>query len=85
MLRYAITDRRSYGDDSTDELLRDAARWAAAGIDFIQIREKHLAAGELAELTRRVLAAARGAGGATRVLVNSRPDVAAATGADGVH
>jgi thiamine-phosphate pyrophosphorylase len=85
MLRYAITDRRAYGGDSISGLLRDVEHWASAGIDFIQIREKDLAAAELVELTRRVLAAVRNAGGATRVLVNSRGDVAAATGADGVH
>jgi thiamine-phosphate pyrophosphorylase len=88
VLRYAITDRAAYGGSPAyrlDSVVREAARWAAEGIEFIQIREKDLGAGELAELTRRVLVAVRVQGGATRVLVNSRADVAAATGADGVH
>jgi thiamine-phosphate pyrophosphorylase len=88
VLRYAITDRAAYGGSPAyrlDSVVREAARWAVEGVEFIQIREKDLRAGELAELTRRVLAAVRAAGGATRVLVNSRADVAAAAGADGVH
>ena len=88
MLRYAITDRAAYGGSPAyrlDSVVREAARWAAEGIDFIQIREKDLGAGELAKLTRSVLAAVRAAGVRTRVLVNSRADIAVATGADGVH
>jgi thiamine-phosphate pyrophosphorylase len=52
-------------------------------VEFILIREKHLAAGALAALAREVLAAVRGTG--TRVLVARRVDVALAVGADGVH
>ena len=88
MLRYAITGRAGYAGNPAERLeavVRDAGRWAAAGLDFIQIREKDLTAGELAELTCRVMSAVRAVAGATRVLVNSRADVAAATGADGVH
>jgi thiamine-phosphate pyrophosphorylase len=88
VLRYAITDRAAYGGSPAyrlDSVVRESARWAAEGIEFVQIREKDLAAGELAELTGRVLAAVRGAGSGTQVLVNSRADVAVATGADGVH
>jgi thiamine-phosphate pyrophosphorylase len=89
MLRYAITDGANYGaggDHRLDSLVLEAKRWAAAGIDFVQIREKHLGVGELVALTRRVMAAVRTSGaGKTRVLVNSRLDVAVAAGADGVH
>lgn len=88
MLRYAITDRSMYGGSQSyrlDSLVGEAARWAAKGIDFIQIREKDLEAGELAAFVRRVLMGVRGVGGRTRVLVNGRLDVAIATGADGVH
>jgi thiamine-phosphate pyrophosphorylase len=88
MLRYAITDRAAYDGSPAyrlDSVVREAARWAVDGIEFIQIREKDLGAAGLAELTRRVLAAVRDEGGATRVLVNSRADVAVAAGADGVH
>jgi thiamine-phosphate pyrophosphorylase len=88
MLRYAITSRAAYGGSPAyrlDSLVRETARWAAEGVEFVQVREKDLGIGELAELTRRVLAAVRTAGSGTRVLVNSRADVAVATGADGVH
>ncbi len=93
MLRYAITDRFGYrsdddfGDDYRQErLVVEAGRWAAEGIEFVQVREKELGAGELTELTRRVMAAVRSVGGSkTKVLVNSRVDVALAAGADGVH
>jgi thiamine-phosphate pyrophosphorylase len=53
------------------------------GIDFVQIRERDLEAGDLARLVSDVVAIARGS--ATRVLVNDRADVAIASGADGVH
>ncbi len=58
-------------------------RAAEAGVDLIQIREKHLTARELFELTAPVVGALQGS--RARVLVNSRADVAAAAGADGVH
>src|SRR5215831_9288089 len=88
MLLYAITDRSAYAgeeDYRLDRVILEAARWAAEGIDFVQIREKDLGAGELAELTRRVMVAVRESGSRTKVLVNSRVDVAMAAEADGVH
>jgi thiamine-phosphate pyrophosphorylase len=88
MLRYAITNRAQYPGDEVfrqESVVREAARWAAEGVEFIQIREKDLPAGKLAALTRQVLAAVREAGTGTRVLVNARLDVAVATGAEGVH
>jgi thiamine-phosphate pyrophosphorylase len=51
-------------------------------IDFVQIRERDLSAGELAALTRTVLRAAHPS---VRVLVNDRADIALACGAHGVH
>ena len=45
MLRYAITSRALYPGDEPEKqaaLLRQASRWAADGIDFIQLREKDL-------------------------------------------
>jgi thiamine-phosphate pyrophosphorylase len=88
MLRYAITNRAQYPGDEVfrqESVVREAARWAAGGVEFIQIREKDLPAGKLVALTRQVLAAVREAGTGTRILVNARLDVAVATGADGVH
>src|SRR5689334_25019827 len=55
----------------------------SAGVDYLQIREKDLSARELYDFTLSVIAARRGS--ATRILVNSRADVAVAARADGVH
>jgi thiamine-phosphate pyrophosphorylase len=49
----------------------------------VQIREKDLSARQLFELTQKVLVI-RGTR-STKILVNSRADVALAAGADGVH
>jgi thiamine-phosphate pyrophosphorylase len=88
MLRYAITDRKLFDaneEQRQDALVLAARRWAASGVNFVQIREKDLAAGALADLSRRVMAVVRATAGTTKVLVNSRADVAAAVGADGAH
>jgi thiamine-phosphate pyrophosphorylase len=81
MLRYYITDRHSAGGMAP--LLRYIEAAVADGVDLIQIREKDLGARELYQLATKALEFARGS--RTRVLVNSRVDVALATGAHGVH
>jgi thiamine-phosphate pyrophosphorylase len=64
--------------------LRDAiARNLAAGVDWIQIREKDLSARALLELVRGALALPNPHG--ARFIVNSRVDVALAAGAGGAH
>jgi len=95
MLRYAITDRSLCALNGKSEaeremaLLKQAERLARMGIDFLQLREKDLSARKLIALTRRLREVLRRvetpAGHGTRLLVNSRADVAAAAGADGVH
>ncbi len=97
MLRYAITNRRSDKDglnslsesDPFAGLVDQAKRLAAEGVEFLQLREKDLEAKELIGLARRIITAVREGRTAgrpvLRVLVNGRPDVALAAGADGVH
>jgi thiamine-phosphate pyrophosphorylase len=88
MLCYAITSRALYpGDEQQKQtaLLREAARWIVEGIDFIQLREKNLPAATLAALTRNLLEKIALTTSPTRLLINSRPDVALATGTHGVH
>jgi thiamine-phosphate pyrophosphorylase len=88
MLRYAITDlARVSGDASAREaaLLRQAARLAAEGVDYLQLREKDLAPGTLAALARKLLGILRSSPHGPKLLINSRADIAVATQADGVH
>jgi thiamine-phosphate pyrophosphorylase len=92
MLRCAITGLTHYGYSEEKRealLLKQAERLAEMGIDYLQLREKELSARQLIGLSRRLLAVLRAtqgpSGGRTRLLVNSRVDVAAASGADGVH
>ncbi len=69
MKRYCITDSAEV-----------AARAARDGVDMIQIRAKELSGRALAELVKSAVAASR-----SKVLVNTRTDVALACGASGVH
>jgi thiamine-phosphate pyrophosphorylase len=55
----------------------------AGGVDCVQVREKQLDGGDLKRRVDEVLSLARPAGAS--VIVNDRPDVALAAGADGVH
>ena len=88
-----VTDRHSLrvanSTDSIEALMRKIAEVAAAGVDWVQIREKDLTARELASLTEKSLRiAARSFAKSsfpTRVLVNDRLDVAIAERAGGVH
>lgn len=83
---YYITDRRQFPGDGQEQerrLLQKIAECAAAGTDYVQLREKDLSVRALEELAHKAVAAVRGS--ATRLLINSRTDVALACGADGVH
>jgi thiamine-phosphate pyrophosphorylase len=68
--RYCITDS-----------LDVAVRAARDGVEMIQIRAKELSARELSSLVARVVQDAQ----RSRILVNTRTDVALACGAHGVH
>ena len=87
MLTYYITDRNQYAGgegERRSQLLRTMGQAAAAGVDFIQLREKDLAIRQLEALAREALGVIRSEGSA-RLLINHRTDVALAVGADGVH
>ena len=82
-------------------LLEKIAEASRAGVDLVQLRERDLCARDLEELAREAVRAVRenpvcsgsSAGNplgsfrrtATRILINSRLDIALASGADGVH
>lgn len=92
-LLYYITDRRAFGVDEPTRrrhLLQKIEEAARAGIDYIQLREKDLPTRELESLARqsvRILDKLKTENRdlRTKLLVNSRTDVALAIGADGVH
>ena len=87
-----VTDRRALGSDPA-RLLEVISRALAAGVDWIQIREKgsadilnkceDLSGRALLALVESAVEAARNT--ATKVFVNDRLDVAAGAGAAGVH
>jgi thiamine-phosphate pyrophosphorylase len=78
-----VTDRKALGRDAGEaDLLEPIRNAAAAGVSWIQIREKDLPGQALLELTRASLSAC---GDRTRIVVNDRLDVALAAGAAGVH
>jgi len=92
---YYITDRTQFAGEErarTVALLAKIAEAARWGVDLIQLREKDLPANQLESLARAAVDVVRGqtpqaaaSGRRTRILVNSRVDVAIACGADGVH
>jgi len=92
-LLYYITDRTAFavGEAARQRyLLQKIGEAARAGLDYVQLREKELSTRELESLTREsvaILAKLRTENRQlrTKLLINSRTDVALALGADGVH
>lgn len=81
-----VTDRQAFpppAEAQAGAVVGTIRRAAAAGIDWVQVREKDLATRPLLELVRQAVAAARAT--ATRILVNDRLDLAVVSGAAGVH
>lgn len=75
-----ITNRAQPGGHPLRRVMRQAM---AAGVDFIQVREKDLCDRSLFDLVCGAVSLARGTG--CRILVNGRADLALAAGAHGVH
>jgi thiamine-phosphate pyrophosphorylase len=82
-----VTDRNSLaapaGRAREAALIERIRNAAAAGVDWIQVREKDLEARPLFDLAAAGIAAVRGS--AAKLLINDHLDVAWAAGADGVH
>ena len=95
ILLYYITDRCQFPGSDRERrqaLLANISEAAVAGIDYVQLREKDLSTRDLEVLGREALSVIRNSARAsvhespaTRLLINSRTDVALAVGADGVH
>jgi thiamine-phosphate pyrophosphorylase len=96
---YYITDRTQFRGDEQERrraLLEKITEAAHAGVDYIQLREKDLSARDLEMLAKQAVAVLRSVppntdaqerrtNPRTRLLINSRTDVALAASADGVH
>src|SRR5713226_5391862 len=98
---YYITDRTQFAGDERARrrhLLDKIAEAARCGVDYVQLREKDLSPRDLELLARDAVITIRqnqsrltgrtpfpGRALSSRLLINSRTDVAIATGADGVH
>ncbi|HEY3768844.1 MAG TPA: thiamine phosphate synthase [Candidatus Angelobacter sp.] len=83
---YYITHRHLFSGDAAAQerqLLAKIGECAAAGVDLIQLREKDLSTRALEDLAGNAVAALGNS--ATRLVINSRTDVALACGAHGVH
>jgi thiamine-phosphate pyrophosphorylase len=86
-----VTDRKALAGDKSLPALLDVIRAAvAAGVDWVQIREKDLLSRELFALVKQAVAFASVRPGSMRpfsikIIVNDRVDVALAAGAQGVH
>jgi thiamine-phosphate pyrophosphorylase len=86
LMLYYITDRQQFPGDTQEQeqrLLAKIAECAAAGVEYIQLREKDLETRALEELAHKAMTAL--AGSHTQLLINARTDVALACGAHGVH
>ena len=88
MLFCYITDRRQFpGNDAAQRtlLLKKIAEAARYSVDYIQLREKDLSTRDLERLANEAMRVVRENSPSTRLLINSRTDVALAVDADGVH
>lgn len=76
-------------ENAAPGILQNIEMALGAGVDWVQVREKRLPAGQLLKLARWIvqLTKARSAatGQSARIIINDRLDVALAARADGVH
>ena len=92
-LLYYITDRTALAPDEATRrkcLLEKITEAARGGVDYIQLRERDLATCALESLARDAFTLlqqlrVQDPQLTTKLLINSRTDVAVAAGADGVH
>jgi len=84
-----ITDRTQLGEDESHRRLKLLEKIKAAveyEVDYIQVREKDLAIRELESLARDAVHILRQSSTSrTKLLINSRVDVAMSVCADGIH
>ena len=88
MLRCAITDGTAscfVNAAQIDRLQNQVRGWAADGIDLIQLREKNLEAGAVLALAEVAMQTLHETYSPTKLLINTRADVAIAARAHGVH
>ncbi len=81
--REGLAPSEAEGRRADTDVLAVIGGGIAAGLDWVQLREKDLPTRGLLELAREAVNAARGS--ATRILINDRLDIALAVGAAGVH
>lgn len=77
---YLITDRRQTAGRQLPAVVADAL---AGGVRCVQLREKDLASRQLFDLAEELREITRSYG--AQLLINDRPDIALAVGADGVQ
>jgi len=82
--RWGLADRRLYlCTPDRPDLGAFVGRCIEGGVDIVQLREKHL--DDTALVARAVLAQRECTAAGVPFVLNDRPDLAAAMGADGVH
>jgi thiamine-phosphate pyrophosphorylase len=88
LLLYYITDRTQFAGNELSrdrQLLSKIAEAARHSVDYVQLREKDFSGRELEIFASEALHVVRSNSDKTKLLINSRNDVALAVRADGVH
>jgi len=86
LLLYYITDRKQFSGDESERrqrLIEKISQAAGHGVDYIQLRERDLSSRDLEHLARDAMQCVGGTN--TKLLVNSRTDIALSARAHGVH